>query len=71
VNVLTSAHVVDLLIAVLVLATAIVSWLTRRKVNEVHVLVNGRLTDVLDRVEQLTEALEASDTPVPPERRSL
>jgi sensor domain CHASE-containing protein len=35
------------------------------KVQEVHLLVNQRLTDVLKRVEQLTSALEKSDTPVP------
>lgn len=35
------------------------------KVDEVHVLVNSRLTAVLDRVDQLTEAMEASNLPVP------
>jgi hypothetical protein len=57
---------VELVIAVLVLATAVVSWFTRRQVQAVHVLVDGRLSDVLARVDQLTEALEGSDTEVPP-----
>lgn len=39
----------------------------KRGVEEVHVLVDGRLSTVLARVEQLTTALEGSDTEVPPE----
>lgn len=35
------------------------------KLDEVHVLVNSRLTAVLDRVDQLTAVLEASNVKVP------
>jgi hypothetical protein len=63
---------VELAIALLVLATpvlalvtAVLTFLTRKNVRKVHVLVDGRLTDVLNRVDQLTAALEKSDTDVP------
>lgn len=36
-----------------------------RKTDEIHVLVNSRLTAVLDRVEQLTQVLQAEDVDVP------
>ena len=35
------------------------------KVDEVHRLVNSRLSSVLDRVEQLTETLQASNVEIP------
>jgi hypothetical protein len=47
--------------------TSVVGFLsTRRKVAEVHVLVNSQLHDVLDRVAQLTGALEHAGVDVPP-----
>lgn len=46
--------------------TSVVGFLsTRRKVAEVHVLVNSQLHDVLDRVSQLTVTLEAAGVDVP------
>jgi hypothetical protein len=52
---------------VITFATSIVGfWQTRRKVAEVHVLVNSQLHDVLDRVQQLTVTLEAAGVEVPP-----
>jgi len=39
----------------------------KRQLDDVHVLVDGNLTKVLARVDQLTEALEKSDTEVPDE----
>lgn len=40
----------------------------RKRINEVHVLVNSQLHDVLDRVTQLTVTLEGAgvDVPDPP-----
>ena len=38
---------------------------TKKTVNEIHVLTNSRLTEVLDRVDQLTDALELSGVAVP------
>lgn len=65
------AALLTLITAVITLFTA---WKTSRKVDkaqtqidEVHVLVNSRLTNVMDRVEQLTRALEESDSDVPPD----
>lgn len=59
----------ELAIAVVGLITALVvlgvSLRTKATVNQVHVLTNSRLTEVLDRVTQLTEALEASGVDVP------
>jgi hypothetical protein len=59
-----------------VLAGIIITFVTsvaglaglRRKVQEVHVLVNSQLTTVLERVTQLTGSLEAAgiDVPDPP-----
>jgi hypothetical protein len=36
-----------------------------RKIQEVHVIVNQRMTDVLARVDQLTEALKAEGQDIP------
>jgi hypothetical protein len=54
---------------VVTFVTSVIGFLsTRRKVAEVHVLVNSQLHDVLDRVSQLTVTLEAAgvDVPDPP-----
>jgi uncharacterized protein YoxC len=40
---------------------------TRKKVAEVHVLVNSRLTSVMSRVNQLVGVLEQHDIDVPPD----
>lgn len=62
----------SLAILMTAIITLVVAWTGRKKVkaveekvDEVHVLVNSRLTAVLDRVEQLTQALEAENMPVP------
>jgi hypothetical protein len=47
------------------LAGAAAAWGNRRKIAEVHVLVNSQLHAVLDRVAQLTGALEQAGAPVP------
>lgn len=52
---------------VITFATSVVGFVsTRRKVSEVHVLVNSQLHAVLERVTQLTAELERADVPVPP-----
>jgi len=52
--------------------TALFAWMAVRKgkknekaIEQVHVIVNSRMSAVLARVEQLTGALEESDTEVP------
>jgi hypothetical protein len=40
---------------------------TRRKIAEVHVLVNSQLAAVVERVAQLTATLEQAGVAVPPE----
>jgi len=40
--------------------------LLSKKIQEVHVLVNSQLQTVLARVDQLTEALDQAEIPVPP-----
>jgi 1-aminocyclopropane-1-carboxylate deaminase/D-cysteine desulfhydrase-like pyridoxal-dependent ACC family enzyme len=50
----------------LTLAGVIIGYAqTRRKVAEIHVLVNSQLHEVLDRVTQLTVTLEDAGVPVP------
>lgn len=46
---------------------AFTGWRNSKKINEVHVLVNSRLETALSRIDRLTEALEGSDTEVPPD----
>jgi len=46
-------------------AAMVLSIRNGRKIEEVHVIVNSRMASVLARVEQLTSALETSDTDVP------
>jgi hypothetical protein len=60
--------VVVLATAVATGATAVVSLRTRRRVQEVHVLVNSRMQDMELRVRDLTAALTAEGMPVPPAR---
>jgi hypothetical protein len=40
-----------------------------RKIQEIHILVNSKFTTVVDRVDQLTKALEEARVDVPPEPR--
>lgn len=54
---------VALATAVVLLATALIGvWTELRKV---HKLVNSKMSEALERIEQLTSALVGSDTPVP------
>lgn len=62
----------ELVTAVIVLITAMVTLrnnhrakVLNKAVQEIHVLVNSRLTEALARIDQLTETLEGSDTDVP------
>lgn len=48
------------------IVTLVLTLVNKRKVEQVHVLVNSQMTAVVARVEQLVKALEASDTEVPP-----
>jgi short-subunit dehydrogenase involved in D-alanine esterification of teichoic acids len=71
---MSTTELLTLMTAVVVLITAVATWRINqlaKAVQEVHVIVNSRMTAVLARVEQLTEALETSDTDVPvdPEER--
>lgn len=74
------AEVLALAAAVVLLATAVAGWMAARaaraarrqtqqvgrQVQEVHLLVNSRLTAALARMEQLTEALKSAGVAVPP-----
>lgn len=46
--------------------TALLGLGARRRIQEVHVLVNKQLSDVLARVAQLTAVLHAGGLDVPP-----
>lgn len=48
------------------LSSVVGFWQTRRKIREVHVLVNSQLHAVLDRVTQLTGTLHEAGVAVPP-----
>jgi hypothetical protein len=62
-----------LIVAVLTFLTAVLTWLsTRKKIDAIHVLVDGNMSKVLkalgvsqDRSAQLTETLTAADVKVP------
>lgn len=58
-------EIVSAITALFVLATAVLSFLNRKNIEKVHVLVNSRLTAVVNRVTQLTELLEAKGIDVP------
>ena len=64
---------VPLLVGAVALATAIVTLATvlvtsrrlRREVTQVHVVVNSKHTEALDRVDQLAAALEDAGVAIP------
>lgn len=67
------AEVVALVTAAVVLVTAVVAcvtavatWRTRRQVQQVHIMVNSQRAAMAARLDQLTQALQGSDTAVPP-----
>lgn len=49
------------------IASIFVNVSIARNVKAIHVLVNSRMTSVLERVEQLTKVLEKSGVEVPPD----
>lgn len=55
------------IVALASVGSAIVGVFVAITVGKVHVLVNSRMTAVLERVDQLTEALERSGIDVPPD----
>jgi hypothetical protein len=68
--------------AILGFATALFAFLTsakngrkindtQEKVNEVHVLVNSRLTNVMERVDQLTATLNKNAITIPEDPHAL
>jgi cobalamin biosynthesis protein CobD/CbiB len=62
-----------LIVAVLTFLTAVLTWLsTRKKIDAIHVLVDGNMSKVLaalgvsqDRSAQLAKTLERADVEVP------
>ena len=66
-----SGQWITLAVAALTFLTAVTGvWSTRqnrKKIAEVHVLVDGRMTTVLGRVAQLEDALVTADVEVPPD----
>jgi hypothetical protein len=54
-----------LVTALIGLGTAILGFLNRKKIDQVHVLVNSQLHTVLERVEQLTESMREQGATVP------
>jgi hypothetical protein len=61
--------VAGLCLAIAVSAVTLYQLLqTGRKVEEIHVLVNSRLTAVLTRVTELTGALDNAGVEIPPVR---
>jgi hypothetical protein len=41
------------------------SWQNSKRIAEVHVIMNSRMTDALSRIEQLTQALQKVGVVVP------
>jgi hypothetical protein len=66
-----SGQWITLAVAALTFLTAVIGvWSTRqnrKKIAEVHVLVDGRMTTVLGRVAQLENTLVTADVEVPPD----
>jgi hypothetical protein len=69
----------ELLLAIAPITTTIVVFLigvvmlisvihTKKKISEIHVLVNSRMSDMEGRVSQLIGALDAANVKVPPTR---
>lgn len=61
---------IALVIALVTLATAVLVFMQNRqqkkKIEEVHVLVNSRLEEVVKRVGVLTDLLESKGIEIPP-----
>jgi hypothetical protein len=57
--------IIVLITAILSLATAILGIINRKKIAEVHVLVNSQLTTVMTRVAQLTKSMEDQGAVIP------
>lgn len=57
---------VGLVAAVAGLAATILGLLNRKKIQQVHVLVNSQLTQVLERVAQLSASMTEAGVTIPP-----
>jgi hypothetical protein len=68
-------QIVTLGTALLSFGAALLAWRKGRdntsRIQEVHVLVNQRMTDVQDRVKQLIEAMDAENVQVPEDPREI
>jgi hypothetical protein len=63
----TALDLVILATSLVGLATAVITYLsTRRRIDDVHTLVNNRSDRQDARIEQLTGTLTGADVPVPP-----
>jgi hypothetical protein len=58
---LTAVFVVSVGLIVL-----IANYFTKKRLHEIHLLVNNRMADMESRVAQLTQLLTASDIAIPP-----
>lgn len=54
-------------IALAAIGSAVINLQVASTTRQIHKLVNSRMTAVLERVDQLTRALERSDIEVPPD----
>jgi hypothetical protein len=52
---------------VTVVTTLVLAIINARGIREVHILVNQRMTDVLARVQQLTQVIEDSESAIMPD----
>lgn len=67
---MTAQQLLALIVGIITLATAAVGAYqghgNKAKIAEVHVLVNGQMSDMVTRVRQLVTALETAGVAVPP-----
>jgi hypothetical protein len=63
---MAAAELIGLVTAVVLMVAAFVSL--NKKVTEIHVLVNAKMTNALDRIEQLSAVLVQAGLLVPQER---
>lgn len=60
-------ELVTLLTAAVVLAGAVVGYATklRKEVQEIHVMVNSRMSEALNRIDQLDDLLRSEEIVIP------
>jgi hypothetical protein len=63
---ITALPVISMLAAAAGLAATVLGFINRKKIAEVHVLVNSQLTEVLKRVSQLSHTLTNAGVDIPP-----